>query len=75
MAKKPAWLWPLLFLVVVAPGFLVWRLFPDVAASTEEGRERQLLTIFAITGLPLVLTLLGLILRRWTRLCPAPASG
>jgi len=62
--KTPIWVYAVVVLVVLAPGYLVWSLYPAVAAGTEEGRERQLALIFAITGLPLVVILLVLLVRR-----------
>ena len=62
--KTPIWVYAVVVLVVVAPGYFVWSLYPAVAARTEEGRERQLALIFTITGLPLVVILLALFVRR-----------
>jgi hypothetical protein len=60
MAKKTPWLYIILFLIVVAPGYLVWSRYPDIAAETSEGRDRQLTLIFLIATLPLVAVLAGI---------------
>ena len=61
MAKKGClWVYAVALLVVVAPGYLVWALLPDIAAKTEKGRERQLITLFSIAALPLIVILIRL---------------
>ena len=67
VVATPPWVYCLLFLVVSAPGYLVWSLYPAVAASTAEGRVKQLGLVFAITGLPLVVILIALLVRRFRR--------
>ena len=62
--KNLSWVYVILLLVVMAPGYLVWSLYPAVAAGTVEGRKRQLAVIFAITSLPLVVILLAVSIRR-----------
>jgi hypothetical protein len=60
MVKKDPWLYIILFLIVIAPGYLVWSRYPDIAAERSEGRDKQLTLIFLIAALPLIAVLAGI---------------
>jgi cytochrome c oxidase assembly factor CtaG len=61
MKKDSPWLYPLLALIVLAPGYFVWAQFPDIVSKKAEVREQQIIGICVIAALPLIFTLLSIL--------------